>query len=171
MQLLAYRATFETSRAKYAEILDDNFFCTCPVTPYRSFSHGEVVDNQRRIKGINGMINDSQSLKNMGDEIVNRSLFPHSSISFRYHIKMEDIVMGANQLMTKWKLVSQGVKAFGGKHEVENQGMLKCTYNEGKIASLHIVFDVMAFMLELKEVSKEDEAKTKRSEVTRWCSI
>ena len=105
-----------------------------PVTPYRSFPCGEVnSQNQRCIEGIDAMIREGQSLKAMGDTLVNRSLFPHATVSFRYHIAMADIVMGPDQLMTKWRLTSSNVVAFGGAREVEKQGMLMMTFKEGKI--------------------------------------
>jgi len=69
----------------------------------------------------------------------------------RYHINTNDVVSLGNTLMCKWVLRTENATQYGAEHEFIKQGMLKCSFDAMlKITSLHLIWDVMATMLDVK---------------------
>merc|ERR1711983_235187 len=59
--------------------------------------------------------------------------------------------------MARWEMVTLNATKLGAKAEVRKEGMLYCKFNSfQKIISLEIMFDVMAFMLQLKRSSGKE---------------
>mmetsp|Transcript_31080 Transcript_31080/g.51952 ORF Transcript_31080/g.51952 Transcript_31080/m.51952 type:complete len:1213 (+) Transcript_31080:220-3858(+) len=65
-----YRTQGELSYEKWAAILEEEFSLVLPVTPYRSFPPHEVIDDQRHIRGVQAVIQDSASLHAMLQSLV-----------------------------------------------------------------------------------------------------
>eukprot|EP00593_Proboscia_inermis_P016504 CAMPEP_0171303414 /NCGR_PEP_ID=MMETSP0816-20121228/12929_1 /TAXON_ID=420281 /ORGANISM="Proboscia inermis, Strain CCAP1064/1" /LENGTH=509 /DNA_ID=CAMNT_0011782631 /DNA_START=108 /DNA_END=1638 /DNA_ORIENTATION=+ len=102
--------------------------------------------------GIDGMIGDTASLHVLLNSLIDRKLYPHGTIAFRYTLVTEDSVANGNHMMARWVMQTVNAMQFGAKTEVSKQGMLCCRFNSvHKIIGLELMFDVMAFMLQLKQ--------------------
>ena len=160
-KFFALRTSNESRRHLWSYILDESSFqCILPITPYRSFpaSEVQVSKSQRTILGIDGMISDTASLHVLFGSLVNRSLFPTGQIKFRYELMSDDAVVSDNQIMMSWSMTTLNAVENGAHIEVSKQGMISCTFSSAHtIVGLKFMFDVMAFMLQLKE-SKRDES-------------
>lgn len=163
MSFFSLRSCNEKRRQLWSSILDESCFqCIMPVTPYRSFPASEVQVSkcQRTILGIDGMISDTASLHVLFDSLVNRSKNPNGKIQFRYTLVTEDAVLAGNTLMARWTMSTVNAVELGARMEVSKHGMLCCRFNTShKILALELMFDVMAFMLQLKQ-SIETESYT-----------
>mmetsp|Transcript_20740 Transcript_20740/g.25684 ORF Transcript_20740/g.25684 Transcript_20740/m.25684 type:complete len:390 (-) Transcript_20740:223-1392(-) len=160
LSFFALRSMFEKRREMWGSVLDEaGFRCVLPVTPYRSFPSSEVqVDNiQRTIMGIDGMIADTASLHIMMNNLVNRDICPNGHVRFSYTLVTEDSVVAGNQIMARWIMTTLNATQCGARSEVCKKGMLCCKFNSAhRIVSLELMFDVMAFMLQLKQSCGND---------------
>jgi len=50
------------NRKKWSQLVDENFILRMPMTPYRYFPVSDVVNDERYVKGIDGLIRDTASL-------------------------------------------------------------------------------------------------------------
>jgi PAS domain S-box-containing protein len=161
MSFFALRSSFEKQRELWASILDESCFaCVMPVTPYRSFPASEVQVSkcQRTVLGIDGMMADTASLHVLLNTLVDRSRYPTAKIEFRYTLVTEDAVVAGNQMMARWVMSTLNATQFGARMEVSKQGMLCAKFNSAhKIIGLELMFDVMAFMLQLKQAAGSSE--------------
>eukprot|EP00804_Cyclotella_cryptica_P021309 CCRYP_001561-RA/>CCRYP_001561-RA protein AED:0.10 eAED:0.10 QI:243/1/1/1/1/1/3/201/1267 len=141
-------------RELWSSILDESgFTCRLPVTPYQSFPSSEVqLSNcQRTISGVDAMIADVASNAVFLDSLVDRYHYPKGKINFQYTLATEESVTAGNQIMARWSMETLNAKKCGARTELHQQGMLFCKFNSAhKIVSLEIMFDVMAFMLQVK---------------------
>ena len=157
MSFFALRSVFDKRRKLWASILDESCFaCVMPVTPYRSFPASEVQVSkcQRTILGIDEIMADTASLHVLLSSLVDHTRFPHGKIDFRYTLVTEEAVVAGNQMMARWVMSTTNAMQFGAKTEVAKQGMLCCKFNSShKIVGLELMFDVMAFMLQLKQAA------------------
>lgn len=160
MSFFALRSSNEKRRKLWSSIMDECCFtCVMPVTPYRSFPASEVQLSKclRTIMGIDGMMADTASLHVLFDTLVDRNSNPYGKIEFRYTLVTEDTVVAGNQMMARWTMTTTNAIACGAKMEVAKQGMLCCKFNSAhKITRVEIMFDVMAFMLQLKQAAGSD---------------
>jgi len=160
MSFFALRSANEKRRKLWASILDESCFaCVMPVTPYRSFPASEVQVSkcQRTILGIDGMMTDTASLHVLFNSLVDKARFPKGKIDFRYTLVTEESVIAGNQMMARWAMTTTNAVQCGAKMEVAKHGMLCCRFNSGhKIIGLELMFDVMAFMLQLKQAAGSD---------------
>ena len=144
----------EQKRELWSGILDESSFsCRLPVTPYQSFPSSEVqVSNcQRTIVGVDAMIADAAANYVFLDSIVDRASYPDGKIKFQYTLVTEDSVVAGSQLMARWAMLTLNAKKCGSNTELQQRGMLICKFNSAhKIVSIEIMFDVMAFMLQVK---------------------
>lgn len=144
----------------WSNVLDESSFTAAmPVTPYRSFPASEVQISkcQRTIMGIDGMMADTASFHVLLSSLVNRQLYPNGAIEFKYTLITEDAVIAGNQFMARWEMVTTNASSLGARCEIRKQGMLGCKFNSlHKIVSMEIMFDVMAFMLQLKQASGKE---------------
>jgi PAS domain S-box-containing protein len=157
MSFFALRSTYEKQRELWSSILDESCFaCVMPVTPYRSFPASEVQVSkcQRTIMGIDGVMADTASLHVLLNSLIDRSRYPMAGIQFRYTLVTEDAVVAGNQMMARWVMSTLNATQCGARTEVAKQGMLCAKFNSAhKIIGLELMFDVMAFMLQLKQAS------------------
>lgn len=160
MSFFALRSSNERRRELWATILDESCFsCVLPVTPYRSFPASEVQVSkcQRTILGIDSMMSDAASLHVLLNSLINRSHFPDASIKFQYTLVTEDAVVAGNQMMARWIMSTLNATEYGARMEVSKQGMLCCKFNSAhKIVNIELMFDVMAFMLQIKQATGTD---------------
>jgi PAS domain S-box-containing protein len=161
MSFFALRSVYEKKRELWASILDEScFVCVMPVTPYRSFPASEVQVSkcQRTVLGIDAMMADTASLHVLLNNLVDRSRYSNSLIQFRYTLVTEDAVVAGNQMMARWVMSTTNATSLGARMEVTKQGMLCCKFNSAhKIIGLELMFDVMAFMLQLKQATGSHE--------------
>lgn len=160
MSFFSLRSSNEKRRNLWSSILEESCFtCVMPVTPYRSFPASEVQVSkcQRTLMGIDGMMADTASMHVLFDSLVDRSKHPHGKIEFRYTLVTEDAAGVGNQVMARWALVTTNAVECGARMEVAKQGMLCCKFNSAhKIVGVELMFDVMAFMLQLKQAAGSD---------------
>ena len=103
------------------------------------------------------MISDTSSLHVLLNSLVDRSRFPNATIVFRYTLVTEEAVVAGNQMMARWVMTTLNATQCGARMEVAKQGMLCCKFNSAhKIIGLELMFDVMAFMLQLKQAAGSD---------------
>ena len=157
MSFFALRSTYEKQRELWSSILDESCFASVmPVTPYRSFPASEVQVSkcQRTIMGIDGIMADTASLHVLLNSLIDRSRYAMAGIQFRYTLVTEDAVVAGNQMMARWVMSTLNATQCGARTEVAKQGMLCAKFNSAhKIIGLELMFDVMAFMLQLKQAS------------------
>uniref|UniRef100_A0A7S3VGB4 PAS domain-containing protein n=1 Tax=Chaetoceros debilis TaxID=122233 RepID=A0A7S3VGB4_9STRA len=154
LSFFALRSSYEKKRQLWSSILDENVNCVMPVTPYRSFPASEVQISkcQRTIMGVDSMIADAASMHVLLHSLVDRSRFPNGKVEFRYTLVAEEAVVSGNQMMARWSMSTTNAIKLGGKKEVKKMGMLCAKFNSAhKIVSIELMFDVMAFMLQLKQ--------------------
>ena len=160
MSFFALRSANEQRRELWANVLDEScFVCIMPVTPYRSFPASEVQVSkcQRTVMGIDGMMSDTASLHVTLNTLIDRSRFPTASIEFRFTLVSDDVVVAGNQMMARWTMSTINAVQYGAQMEVGKQGMLCARFNSAhKIVALELMFDVMAFMLQLKQATGSD---------------
>jgi PAS domain S-box-containing protein len=160
MSFFALRSSNEKRRKLWSSILDESCFnCVMPVTPYRSFPASEVQVSkcQRTVFGIDGMMSDTASIHVLFDSLVDRSKHPNGKVDFRYTLVTEDAVVAGNQVMARWAMTTLNAVDCGARMEVAKQGMLCCKFNSAhKIIGVELMFDVMAFMLQLKQAAGSD---------------
>lgn len=160
MSFFALRSSNEMRRKLWSSILDESCFtCVMPVTPYRSFPASEVQVSkcQRTIMGIDGMMADTSSLHILFESLIDKKLFPDAKIDFRYTLVTEESVVAGNQMMARWVMSTVNATKCGALTEVSKQGMLCCKFNSAhRIIGLELMFDVMAFMLQLKQAAGSD---------------
>lgn len=160
MSFFSLRSTNEKRRTLWESILDESCFaCVMPVTPYRSFPASEVQVSrcQRTILGIDSIMADTASLHVLFTSLVDRNRFPTAKIAFRYTLVTEEAVVAGNQMMARWVMSTTNAVQYGARMEVAKQGMLCCKFNNAhKITGFELMFDVMAFMLQLKQAAGSD---------------
>jgi hypothetical protein len=153
--LMSIMALRSRRRKLWSSILDEScFVCLMPpVKPSCSFPASEVQVSKRlrTLLVIDGMIADTASLHVLFDSHVDCSLYPYGKIDTL--VTEEDVVAG-NQMMARWVTTTTNAAQLRARMEVAKQGMLCWKFNSAhKIIGLELMFDVMAFMLQLKQGS------------------
>lgn len=160
MSFFALRVANEKNRELWSSILDETCFTsTMPITPYRSFPAYEVQASkcQRYIQGIDGMVADTASLHVLFNSLVDRKKFPEGKVEFRYSLVTDDAVVSGGQMLARWVMKTTNATELGAQVDVSKQGMLCGRFNSAhKITSIDLMFDVMAFMLQLKQAMGAD---------------
>ena len=59
-------------RSRWRDLLDDAFSLTQPRTPFRATNIGEIFGNNRRVKGIDAVVQDTASVTAMLEMIKSR---------------------------------------------------------------------------------------------------
>lgn len=159
MAFFALRSMYEKKRSLWSSILEESVTCVLPVTPYRSFPASEVQISkcQRTILGIDAMMADTASLHVLLNSIVDRAMYPKEEVQFRYTLVSEEAVVSGDQIMARWEMTTTNAIKLGSKKELKKVGMLCARFNSRhKIVSLELIFDVMAFMLQLKQSARSN---------------
>lgn len=158
---LTYRGCNLRSYDKWAEILDEKFTMKMPITPYRSFFKGDIVNNNVRIvRGIEGAIAESASIFVMaqaigyGDPKWVTAMKNCSGCYITHEFGPEDMIASGDQVMCRFKIRVEGGDLVGVKHKCVQNSMIKARFGENnKICSAEVVFDVMGFMQQLQKAS------------------
>lgn len=159
MAFFALRSMYEKKRSLWSSILEESVTCVLPVTPYRSFPASEVQISkcQRTILGIDAMMADTASLHVLFNSFVDRSKYPSEEVQFKYTLVSEEAVVSGDQIMARWEMTTTNAIKLGSKKELKKVGMLCARFNSRhKLVSLELIFDVMAFMLQLKQSARAD---------------
>jgi hypothetical protein len=168
----------ERKREKWAALLDEvlrlmfrvslpqimghqGFTFTLPVTPYRSFPKGDIMNNSRVLVGIDAMIADSASLCVMAECIgqgTDRSKALRAQgykVRMSYFVRPEEMLVAGDGLMCRYTMRTENAIACGAMMECVQHGMLQCKFNkQHKLVSAEMIFDVMGFMQQLHRASK-----------------
>jgi PAS domain S-box-containing protein len=104
--------------------------------------------------GVDGIMSDTASLHVLLNNLVDRTRYPNGNVEFRYTLIAEEAVVSGTQMMARWTMSTTNAVALGAKREVKKMGMLCARFSSShKIVALELMFDVMAFMLQLKQSS------------------
>jgi hypothetical protein len=102
-----------------AEILDENFMFTLPITPYRSFHKAEIINSCRVVRGISAMIADNCSLALMVESLGCGSLAWREAIKLGkrcgldYSAGPEDLLAAGDLIMCRYVLKTEGHELVG----------------------------------------------------------
>ena len=139
--------------SRWRAVLEETFQLILPITPYRSFPPAEVIGGQRRVVGIDALINDTASLAVMVQSIG----LPKNdgdAVRVQYYCGPEDTIMTGDSFMCKWLLRTENAVDRGARYDVFKQGMIKATFSpQNRLTSLELFFDVMSFMQQLRRAS------------------
>lgn len=157
---LTYRGCNLRSYDKWAEILDDKFILKMPITPYRSFYKGDIVNNVRIVCGIEGAIAESASIFVMAQAIGYgnpkwvTAMKNCSGCYITHEFGPDDMLASGDQVICRFRMKVEGGDMVGIKHNCVQNGMIKARFGENnKIVSAEMVFDVMGFMQQLQKAS------------------
>lgn len=157
---LTYRGCNLRSYDKWAEILDEKFLLKMPITPYRSFNKGDIVNNVRIVNGIEGAIAESASIFVMtqaigyGNEKWVAAMKNCSGCYITHELGPDDMLASGDQVICRFKMKVEGGELVGIKYNCVQNGMIKARFNENnKIVNAEMVFDVMGCMQQLQKAS------------------
>mmetsp|Transcript_100509 Transcript_100509/g.287825 ORF Transcript_100509/g.287825 Transcript_100509/m.287825 type:complete len:780 (+) Transcript_100509:179-2518(+) len=158
---LQYRTTNVLDRSRWRDLLDDAFSLTQPRTPFRATNIGEIFGNNRRVKGIDAVVQDTASVTAMLEMIKSRVRQQkpdyRRSVTMSYNVDSSDILVVSDKLMCHWSTSTNGLVAAGFSSECSVDGMLKCTFNsKHKLLDMEITYDVMAFTRQMQQHSLID---------------
>jgi hypothetical protein len=155
-----YRAANERSHMKWSDILDESFSLIIPITPYRSFHKGDIVNNTRTVKGINGAISESASLSllaqsvGLGSQKWINAIKQGLGCYIVHKYKHDDIVISGDQFICHFSIHIEDAESIGSGHRCVQSAMLYGRFNsQHKLTRAEIIFDVMGFMQQLQKVS------------------
>jgi hypothetical protein len=157
---LNYRASNVRDFDKWSAILNESFQLKIPITPFRSFHKGNIVDNSRIVTGIDGVIADSASLFLMAQGVGFGSpgwfsAIKHGQGCYIVHsYGPDDIIVSGEQVMCHFNLRIEGGDKVEAKHRCLQHCMIHAKFDQDdKILNAEIVYDVMGFMQQLQKAS------------------
>eukprot|EP00611_Tribonema_gayanum_P020354 TRINITY_DN3697_c0_g1_i1.p2 TRINITY_DN3697_c0_g1~~TRINITY_DN3697_c0_g1_i1.p2 ORF type:complete len:399 (-),score=158.01 TRINITY_DN3697_c0_g1_i1:527-1723(-) len=152
-QAMDLRAAGCLDEAQWSKILAEDFKMTMPVTPYRSFSPSDVVNNRRVLLGVDGMVADTASLQVMLDNIGTKTRKNEGRVRVEYLLgsdAAENCFFGAAGLMCTFMMRTLDAKAHGAACECEKSGILRVRFDDaGCIEELEMAFDGIAMYHQL----------------------
>jgi hypothetical protein len=152
-----YRASAEMSRSKWATILDESVSLILPLTPYRSFPPSEVLNGQRIVSGIDAIITDTASLGVLVQSIGKSHT---DTVKVNFHCGDEDIAITGDYLICRWVMWTENAVDCGAMHECNKHGMLRARFSsQNRLVRIEQLFDVMAFMQQLRRASGRADFK------------
>lgn len=114
-----YRAANERNHSKWADILDETFLLVIPITPYRSFHKGDIVNNTRVVRGIHGAISESASLSLLAQSVGLGSpkwinAIKHGNGCYMVHkYRHEDVVISGDQFICHFSIQIEDAEQIG----------------------------------------------------------
>jgi len=154
---LSYRAVNMRERDKWANILDDSFQLILPITPYRSFPKGTIINSSRVVIGIDAAMADTASLALMAQGIGMSSPLWQESIKsgqacrLAYITSQDEMVAANEHVMCPFTLRTEGFEQVGATQGCVQHGMLQARFNlQNKLVAVEMMFDVMGFMQQLQ---------------------
>jgi len=61
--MFAWRCAGECDLDRWRTVLDEDFVCTLPITPFRTFKQSEISGATRSVRGLNALVADVKSLQ------------------------------------------------------------------------------------------------------------
>ena len=157
--LLTYHAVNVQDRQKWEAILDECFFCTLPITPYRHFHKAEIVNTGRVLVGIDAVISDAASLAlvvesiGQGNDAWKEAILRREFCRLVYSCNKEDMIAAGDLIMCKYVMKVESYQKVGCMAGCIQHGMLQCKFNkQNKIISAELTYDVMGFMQQLQVI-------------------
>lgn len=155
--LLSYRSTNMRDREKWANILDEAFEMTLPITPYRSFPKHNIVNSSHIVTGIDAVIADSASLALMAQGVCYGTPQWQAAIKcgqgcrLAYTVSRDDMIAAGERVMCRFSLRTEGSEQVGALYGCVQHGMLQAHFNnDNKLIAAEMIFDVMGFMQQLQ---------------------
>ena len=155
--MLTYQAVNVQERQKWAAILEESFFFSLPITPYRHFHKTEIVNTGRVLVGIDATISDAASLALVVESLGQGSKEWKDAIMRRefcrlvYSCNKEDMIAAGDLIMCKYVMKIEGYQKVGCTAGCVQHGMLQCKFNkQNKMISAELTYDVMGFMQQLQ---------------------
>ncbi|CAM9841368.1 unnamed protein product, partial [Discosporangium mesarthrocarpum] len=142
------RAEGSADEEKWLELLAEDFMFTLPITPYRSFSPADIVNNRRVMLGVDGMIADTQSLKVACDSLGVKTRGAEGRVGVEYLLGSDSnrAFFNADGLMCTFMMRTTNAVARGAAMELEKSGMLRVRFNkDDKLEEMDMTFDCIAF--------------------------
>ncbi len=138
----------------------------------------KVIEGQRHVKGIQGVILDTASFTLMiqsiatvhedGENVIFPLLYSLLSryftlvnakiiffqIMVQYYSGPNESVMAENTFMCKWHMSTVNAVRKGSRYEISKHGMAKAVFSaQNKLTFVELTFDVMSFMQQLRRSS------------------
>jgi PAS domain-containing protein len=156
-KVMDLRAEGCVEEGPWKELLADEFKLTLPITPYRSYSPADVVNNRRVMLGVEGMVNDTASLKVMVDNIGRKTRKMEGSAHVKYLLgtdEGENCFFGNHGLACSFMMRTVDARAYGAQCECEKSGMLRTSFtSEGLMDELELTFDGISMYHQLKRAA------------------
>ncbi|CAM9876989.1 unnamed protein product [Chrysoparadoxa australica] len=135
------RANGNLSRSAWEAVAEEGLTFSLPVTPYRSFSALDVVQNKRIILGIDAVIKDTASL----GELVS-TVKKCCGETVQCSLRQEETAVVGDSIMCRWVWKWEG--------ECCTHGMLMAQFSPAnKLVCVEEVFDVMSLLRQLQELT------------------
>lgn len=164
LDFLTHRGSGNLSFQSWNMILDENFVCELPVTPYRGYLQNEIQGNTRKVHGVDGMLTETQSIKLLFESVgkgtekwyrrLSLSLEEREQIRtvlFAEVIK-ESLVQQGSKVVCQWKYTTVNGVLNGAKKESEFSGVMYGYFSsKQKLIKVELFFDVMGIIQNLQE--------------------
>lgn len=145
------RADGCTDEASWLEVLSPELRMAMPITPYRSFNPGDVVNNRRVLLGVDGMISDTQSLSVTLDSMGVKTRRNEGPVSIKYTLGSDSKEAGGaffspHGVMCTFNMRTLDAVKHGACQEWDVNGMVRARFNSdtNKIEELDMTFDAIA---------------------------
>jgi len=138
----------------WSEILEPEFVLILPITPYRSFPPFEVQDGRRHVRGQAAVISDCASLQ-VHISSLGVPCNDGKQVFARYLLLGDEVTVSGDVLMCKYGMMTENAMHRGSRFELSKSGMIFATFSpaSNKLVRLEMVYDVMAFMQQLRRAS------------------
>lgn len=161
-KVMDLRAKGCLDEAEWSKLLAEDFKLTMPVTPYRSFSPADVVNNRRVLLGVDGMVADTASLQVMCDNIGVKTRQCEGRVKIEYLLgsdTADNCFFGNSGLMCTFMMRTVDAKAHGALCECEKSGILRARFAEegGLLEELEMTFDGIAMYHQLMRAKGQTE--------------
>ncbi|CAM9766748.1 unnamed protein product [Ectocarpus sp. 4 AP-2014] len=164
---MKFRCKNVKNRENWAEIVDERFTMTLPITPYRWFNGRCVFNDSRVLRGIDDVMTDNGSLAVLVESLGCGTL-PWRQEMEKGHghgvelvCEMADnnMLISNNTAMCSFVLRTTGAVKHGAKREWRCCGMLSAKFIAGSamLVAVEHVFDVTSLMQQLQKVVGEEK--------------
>ncbi|CAM9517147.1 unnamed protein product [Ectocarpus fasciculatus] len=164
---MKFRCENVKNREKWAEIVDERFTMTLPITPYRWFNGRRVFNDSRVLRGIDDVMTDNGSLAVLVESLGCGTL-PWRQEMEKGHghgVKLvcemddNDVLTSHNTAMCSFVLRTTNAVKHGARREWRCRGMLSAKFIPGSamLVAVEHVFDVTSLMQQLQKVVGEEK--------------
>ncbi|CAN0483769.1 unnamed protein product, partial [Ectocarpus sp. 12 AP-2014] len=164
---MKFRCKNVKNREKWAEIVDERFTMTLPITPYRWFNGRCVFNDSRVLRGIDDVMTDNGSLAVLVESLGCGTLPWRQELEKGHGHGVElvcemadnDMLTSNNTAMCSFVLRTTNAVKHGAKREWRCCGMLSAKFIAGSamLVAVEHVFDVTSLMQQLQKVVGEEK--------------